>query len=446
MRVIEILREFVDSENTGPTDPVEGLTYLLTHHRLSPVALKLISHTVTSIEKADAQQPPANPDLQLQQPQVPQQLQQPQDQQNTVPTEPDDQEPNELAPTDDEDELYEVVMDKQSLIASIKKLDPSSPKLQGLFYQIQDDVFKKMVSDIVKNKIKFKANETYELIKSKVRSLSTKVPVNIMDEFLKLCSGPGVIDTPSMISGSTTGGQQIPLVDQKFKKVADAFLNLNLERLGKGEIGLAFMGIDARKESSDVSISGLAIEVKAAKGSDFFMKGNPDEGGFGHQVEAAKKFITALNSAGASFKQTNRSKQGGIAAVGKTNIKYLNSFFAIMGKEKTVNTLTEVLKILCKKSPKIVDNYTAEILDSVSEDGSILYNNLELVASKINFDYYKQMSGHEGVLVLNLSKFEYAYVNDANGWANLINIGTLLQKYPLDFRSNGLGGIAYDMA
>jgi len=444
MRVIEILREFVDSENAGPTNPVEGLTYLLTHHRLSPVVLKQISHTVTNIEKTDAQQPQAIPSLQAQQSQ--QQLQQPQGQQNTEPTEPIDQDSDEIDPIDDGDEdLNEVIMDQQSLVASILSLNPNSPQLQGLYYQTADDVFKKMVSDIVKAKIKFKTRETYELIKSKVRSLSTKVPVDIMDEFLKLCLEQGVIDAPSMISGNNTGGQ-IPLVDQKFRKVADAFLDLNLERLGKGEIGLAFMGIDALKESSDVSISGLAIEVKAAKGSDFFMKGNPDEGGFGHQVEAVKIFVKALNSVGADFKETNRSKQGGIAAVGRTNIKYLNSFFTLMGRMKTINTLIEVLKILCKKDPKIVNAYKSEIKGSVSRDGSIIYKNLELVAAKINFDYYKQMSKHEGVLVLNLPKFEYAYVNDATGWADLINLGILLQKYPLDFRSNGLGGIAYDMA
>jgi hypothetical protein len=444
MRVIEILREFVDSENTGPTNPVDGLTYLLTYHKLSPVALKLIANTVDSIEKTTAQTQMITPALPVQPAQQPQAVPQPQSPTDDAAVEPTDADNPEYEPTDNEEELTETVMDKQSLMAAIKKLDPKSPKLQGLFYQIQDDVFKKIVSEIVKNKIKFKTRETYELIKSKVRSLSTKVPVDIMDEFLRLCAGNGVIDAPSMISGETPGGP-IPLIDQKFRRVADAFLDLNLERLGKGEIGLAFMGIDAHKESSDVSISGLPIEVKAAKGSDFFMKGNPDEGGFGHQAEAAKKFIGALNKAGADFKETNRSKQGGIAAVGKTNIIYLNSFFAIMGRQKTVDTLLTVLKTFCKKSPEIVDNYEDEIINAVKEDGTIIYKNLELVASKINFDYYKAMSGHSGVLVLNLPEFEYAYVNDAEGWADLINIGILVQKYPLDFRSNGLGGIAYDM-
>ncbi|NBR24449.1 MAG: hypothetical protein EBU08_11900, partial [Micrococcales bacterium] len=108
-----------------------------------------------------------------------------------------------------------------------------------------------------------------------------------------------------MISGDIPDQTRIPLVDARYQKIAEAFLDLNLERLGKGEIGLAFMGINAVKETSDISIGGQAIEVKATKGkSDFFMKGNPDEGGFGHQAEAVKILVNALNKVGANLKPT----------------------------------------------------------------------------------------------------------------------------------------------
>jgi hypothetical protein len=349
-------------------------------------------------------------------------------------------------PEDEEQPMYEAKRqqsEEAELLAYISNVQ-NKAKLGRLLYVVKDEQFKILASKIVKKKIKFKPRESYELIKTKIRSLSTRVPVAVMTDFLNTCLESGVIDTLGMVSGDVQS-TQIPLTDQKYRGIAEAFLSLNLERLGKGEIGLAFMGIDAVKETSDISIAGIPIEVKASSGTDFYMKGNPDEGGFGHQTEALKILVKALNDAGAKYKSTNRSKQGGIAALGKTNTPILNQYFSVLGHEGTYNTLVSVLKELNKKAPEIVDKYSKEIENAIGEDGTIDYAALSLATAKINYEYYQLMSHHEGVLILNLGSFQFVYITDSQTFAELVGTNVLQQMYAIDFRSNGLGGVAYTM-
>ena len=441
-REFKTILEFVQ-EPSVTSDPAADLEYLITNTELTPTVRDLIAKTVKGLIKQQELEPqePVEP----QQVQDPQNVQQPQ---TPPPIKPKAQvgEPMGQDPEDEEQPMYEAKRqqsEEAELLAYISNVQ-NKAKLGRLLYVVKDEQFKILASKIVKKKIKFKPRESYELIKTKIRSLSTRVPVAVMTDFLNTCLESGVIDTLGMVSGDVQS-TQIPLTDQKYRGIAEAFLSLNLERLGKGEIGLAFMGIDAVKETSDISIAGIPIEVKASSGTDFYMKGNPDEGGFGHQTEALKILVKALNDAGAKYKSTNRSKQGGIAALGKTNTPILNQYFSVLGHEGTYNTLVSVLKELNKKAPEIVDKYSKEIENAIGEDGTIDYAALSLATAKINYEYYQLMSHHEGVLILNLGSFQFVYITDSQTFAELVGTNVLQQMYAIDFRSNGLGGVAYTM-
>ena len=116
-----------------------------------------------------------------------------------------------------------------------------------------------------------------------------------------------------------------------------------------------------------------------------------------------------------------------------------------MGRDATIDLLIGVLKELNKKLPEIVDTYTDELAAAVNEDGVVDYQALKLVTAKVNFDYYKAMSHHEGILVLNLQAFQFVYATDPAVFSELVSSNVLQQMFAIDFRSNGLGGIAYMM-
>jgi hypothetical protein len=428
--IINPLIEFVDQSS----DPSKDLEYLILHTELSPEVRKFITNTVQDIlskEKSSAMPVQSTGTA------ISKNVQDPNTQSQPVPA------PIVKQPARPEDQVVSEGSSEEDELLSYINDVKNKGELSRLLYVVRDKQFKDIASEIVEIKIKFKPKETYELIKGKIRALSSKVPVNVMTDFLNQCKAGGVLDASAMLK--TIGVSNIPLVDPRFQVVAQAFLDLNLERLGKGEIGLAFMGINAVKEKSDISIDNLQIEVKASKGTDFFMKGNPDEGGFGNQSEAVAYLTDQLNRAGGKFKKTNLAKQGGIAVIGRANISALNQYFAVMGRAKVIDVLVNVLKILNKGAPELVDNYIEDISKSVLPDGSIHYNVLSMTTAKINFDYYKTMSQHNGVLLLDLTAFQYAYTDNAKSFVDLISKGILHQMYAVDFRSNGLGGIAYMM-
>jgi hypothetical protein len=114
-----------------------------------------------------------------------------------------------------------------------------------------------------------------------------------------------------------------------------------------------------------------------------------------------------------------------------------------MGQEKTVECIVSVLKAIHRNSPEMVDQYKEEIASAINEDGIINYELLCIPTAKLNFDYYKAMSGHDGVLMLNIDSFTYFYATDSESFANLTTNGALKQISAIDFRTNSLGGLAY---
>jgi len=427
MRFFEFTYNKVTNEEVG-SNPADDLAYLISNTELSPEVLKYIQDTLNTIVDTEE-------DGEIEQ----------RSYSNTEIQSPGSSiAPDKEDPTDKLKESSTASMEAElkAALDLAKKQGTHDKKLSQLLYIVRDDAFKKLASEIVKNKFKSKNQESYELIKNKIRGLSTKIPVYLMTDFLNDCKEGGVIDAPQMIRNEGKSSN-IPVSDPKYINVVKAFLDIELPRIGRGEIGLAFAGIDTVKGATDITVSGIDIEVKASRGVDFFMKGNADEGGFGNQNKAVEILAKKLATVGSKFKANNRSKQGGIASVGKTNITTFNLFFQRLGHDETVNLLVDVLKELNKKKPDIVEQYRQDIEDAVAEDGSVNYSRLGLATAKINFDYYKAMANHAGVLVLNLKDFQYHYISKSETWAKYIKNNILVQQYALDFRTNGLGGIAY---
>ena len=271
------------------------------------------------------------------------------------------------------------------------------------------------------------------------------IDVTLMTDFLNDCLTVGVIDTPSMIGGSTASNK-IPLSNPAYEPIIKALLEITLPggaAVGKGEIGMAFAGIDTVKETTDITVGKSAVEVKASQGtSDFYMKGTAGAG-FANHMKGLKELVSNLNDAGANFKPSNEVKNGGIAQFNDKTVNVLQPYFKKMGAEKTLEVIMKVLRAIHKNEPEMVNKYEEEIALSIKEDGSIDYELLTMPTAKLNFEYYKAMSGHDGVLMINIDAFTYFYVDNPESFADLVSNGTLKIKGAIEFRTNSLGGLAY---
>jgi hypothetical protein len=453
MRIPELLKEFAPPTNLGKN--AQDLMYIINNVAMTPNELDFVAKTLSKILGKQETQPVEKP-AQTPVNQVPTPPAKPSTPQKTPTNTLTPGIQNQIKPlgtsknimgAEPEDSGIQEAKaaagpNKQQILDFLKSAKDDAA-LAPLVYMLSLKKFKQLTKKIVDKKFKFKSDETLKAIDAKIDILKDHIEVATMFDFLNACLAGGVIDCDAMIA---TPGDYIdlPLTDQKFKTIVDHLLQINLERLGKGEIGLAFAGINALKVSSDINIGNTAIEVKASSGTDFFMKGNAGEGGFGYQVKAAKLFINALNSVGGQYASSNKSKSGGVAALGATNHKSIDLFFQKLGQEAVINLLVSVEKQLCKEKPEIVDTYIDNISDAVSETGSVDYQKLGFATARINFDYYKEMSHHDGVLILNLRSLQSAYAPDADTFINMMQNGIVKQKFALDFRDNGMGGIAYD--
>jgi hypothetical protein len=452
MRILEIICESVESENTSNA---EDLLYLLDNTDMRPEELAVIASELKKIAGE-------NDDISdVDQSTAPGQQTEPLDQ--IEPEEPVTAEPETEEPVDTPDNVDNEIQERVENQKTVKKKKTVTKQsyreqieqylnqvtddnqLKGLVYNIHIAKFKDLAKKIVDNKIKSKAKEIYKAIESLIPNLGDTVEVSLMTDFLNDCLTTGVIDTPAMISGSATNNR-ILLSNDQYEPIIKAFLGLTLPggaAIGGGEIGIAFAGIDTTKEATDIKVGELDIEVKASRDTnDFFMKGIAG-GGFANQKKGVKELVKYLNNAGANFKESNEVGKGGIAQLNNATTRKLQPYFKKMGQEKTVECIVSVLKAIHRNSPEMVDQYKEEIASAINEDGIINYELLCIPTAKLNFDYYKAMSGHDGVLMLNIDSFTYFYATDSESFANLTTNGALKQISAIDFRTNSLGGLAY---
>lgn len=430
----KLLKEFAPPAGSGKN--AQDLMYIINNTNMTPAELEFVAKTLSKIIDNDTpqKQAPAAPEI------TPTNNLSPGVQNQIKPL---DASKNIIGAEPEVPAIQEAVGPNQQEILNFLQTAKDDAALAPLVYMLSMKKFKELTKKIVNLKFKFKTKETLSAIDAKIDILKDSTDVATMTDFLNGCLAGGVIDCNTMIA---TPGKYIdlPITDQRFRTIIDHLLQVNLERLGKGEIGLAFAGINALKVTSDINIGDTAIEVKATSGlSDFFMKGNPGEGGFGNQLKAAKIFIDAINYVGGKYAASNKSKANGIAALGVNNHKEINLLFQKMGYDKVKNLLVDVEKQICKLKPEVVDRYIDDITGAIAPDGSVDYKLLGYATAKINFDYYKEMSHHDGVLILNLNGLQSAWAPDAETFVSMIESGVIKQQYALDFRDNGMGGIAY---
>lgn len=452
MRVLEIIRESVEAQ-VAPDSNAEDLLYLLDNVKMRPEELANIANSLKQIA-SDYSEIDSEPE--------PIQAVEPVDQaepEEPVTAEPETDEPVDIPEEPAGDEIQERTERKKSRSkASPAKTTSYREQIEQYLGQISNDEdlrelvfsihinkFKELAKKIVEVKIKSKTKETYRAIEAVIPSLGASVDVSLMTDFLNECATTGVIDTPAMVGGDTSSNR-IPLTNDAYEPIVRALLDITLPggaAVGKGEIGIAFAGIDSIKETTDISVGSLAVEVKASQGtSDFYMKGTAGAG-FGNHMAGVKELVTHLNKARANFKPSNEVKNGGIASFNDKTVKALQPYFKKMGQEKTYEMIMKVLKKIHANSPDTVEKYGEEILSCINEDGTVDYEMLLMPTAKLNFEYYKEMSGHDGVLMINIDAFTYFYVEDPESFADLVANGALKQKGAIEFRTNSLGGLAY---
>lgn len=457
MKILEIIQESIESQ---PADSnAEDLRYLLDNVRMSPEELAAIAKDLEQIamDQEDVGTEPEPTDYNDATDSYPGQ---PNGPAQPVTAEPESEEPvdNPEEPADEDNiqervETKKVPVKKKPVKAATYREQieqylsqiPKDEDLRELVFSIHVRKFKELAKKIVQTKIKSKSAEAYRAIDGIIPNLGATIDVTLMTDFLNECLTTGVVDTPSMLNNSTENNR-IPLSNPAYEPIVRSLLEITLPggaAVGKGEIGMAFAGIDTVKEVTDIKVGELDVEVKASQGtSDFYMKGTAGAG-FGNHMAGVKELVSNLNKAGANFKASNEVKNGGIAQLNEKTVGALQPYFKKMGPEKTLQVLMSVLKAIHKNEPEMVDKYEEEISIAINENGAIDYELLLVPTAKLNFEYYKAMSGHDGVLMLNIDAFTYFYVQDPESFAELVSNGTLKQKGVIEFRTNSLGGLAY---
>lgn len=457
MRILEIISESIESSPVmGPN--AEDLLYLLDNVDMRPEELAAIASELKDLASDYADIDSESEPTEIE----PEPTEEPVGQ--TEPQEPVTAEPETEEPVDEPEETDDTAI--QERVASPKTAKKKKivsketyrnqveqylstitddEELKELVYSIHVKKFKDMAKNIVNTKIKSKAKETYNAIEAVIPNLGATIDVSLMTDFLNQCMTTGVIDTPAMLAGSLDNNR-IPLSNDEYEPIVKALLGITLPggaAVGKGEIGIAFAGIDTTKESTDIKVGNVDVEVKASQGtSDFYMKGTAGAG-FAFHMKGLRTLVSKLNDAGANFKASNEVKNGGIASLNDKTVKALQPYFKKIGKEETLETLMSVLKAIHRNSPETVEKYREEVDAAINDDGTIDYELLLIPTSKLNFEYYKEMSGHGGVLMINVDAFTYFYVEDPESFAELVSNGSLKQKAAVEFRTNSLGGLAY---
>ena len=427
------------------TGPLKDINYVLQNAPVSPELLTKISGFLKQLSPEKQQ---TTQTTQTTQPVAPQQSRVAPKLAPTTASKPVAQEPVAQEPIDPEtDNLYEA---KQGSYASeiIKAVEAGLPEeLQAkILYAIKLDAYRNLTDEIITKKIKDKVETIRPLIHEKIDGMGKVISVTAMIDFLNVCKKSGTIDAPKMVSTPTQGATlPIPVLKPEFNKIFTVLCDINpgsAAALGKGEVALAFTGVNTIKSTSDIQVAGKDIEVKSTlKGSDFFLKGAK---GYGKKVsDALGKLVSAVNSVGAKLKNVNAAKEGGISQLNNLWVNNLNPYFSKLGQKKVQKLFIDILQDVY--SEMSMSGYSKDIISSVNSDGTVDYGLLRLATSKIAFDYYKKTAGHDGILMMNVDKLTYSFQTKSNGFSELVRTGLLSQTSAIDFRNSALGAPTFKL-
>lgn len=327
-------------------------------------------------------------------------------------------------------------------------------QLTELVFITRKEEFKRYINLIVSDKftINGRPTESLNTLTSTILGLHETVCPTIVRNFLIDCCNGGVIDLPTMLS-CEDGLYRLPIKNNAYRPIVDKLLNLNLggqSAVGRAELGLAFMGINTIKDRSDITVSlediPINVEIKASKNrSDFFMKiidtKSKTVSDDSTYMDGLKLLIDAVNSVGGEFNYTNSSTNCGISQLNPKTVTMLNYYFKKLGHDAVYQLLINILN--ANYNEGVVSNYSAEIKNCISQDGTVIYDSFKVSTSKINFDYYKSISNHNGVLMINLDNLTFSYQKTAEGFAKLIEKKIIVPISAIDFRGSSHGCLSF---
>lgn len=338
-------------------------------------------------------------------------------------------------------------------ILSFLGSNPDPQLVTQMLHVIKKNAYRNLIDEVIKQKFqsKEKASQTIKQeIYQKLDSVSESVPVKVMLDFLNECLAGGVIDCPKMISAGDTDvltRNPFPITNEAYRKIILGLCNISLSggaASGRGEIGLAFAGMNTIKGAKDIRINEQDIEVKAsAAGTDFWLKGTK-----GFSKDKAKRasdiLLSKLNTVGGKFSLSQLKKEGGLAQITPRSTAILNPLFQKLGQVETQKLLKDVIKTL--HSATSIDEFDSDIDASVNQDGSVDIRKLEIAVGKIAYFYYQKMEGHAGVLVLNVDDLTYTYIKSPSDMATAIQSLGLQATGVINFRPNSEGSTTWKLA
>lgn len=326
----------------------------------------------------------------------------------------------------------------------------TSYELKSIIFHLNVERMKILINQTIEEKFLIKNADLVETITGSIIGLAKTIEVETVIEFLEKCAAGGIIDIHTLLNHKD-GIFHFPMNKTKYRLIIETLLNINISNgnasIGRGEIGIAFMCKNAFKGYTDISVKDgdrmFPVEIKSTRNkTDFFMKPSNEQGSY---LDAAYLLIDGVNSVGGNFNKSNKVADNGIAQLNNKTSNMLDHYFQKLGKDRTQELLFNVLSKNYNQIPNFVDQYKTKINESVKESGSVNYDKFKVVTSELNFDYYKEVSHHEGVLMLNVSELSFTYQTSGDQFSKLVERQLLTAISAIDFRTSSTGGLAFKM-
>lgn len=231
-------------------------------------------------------------------------------------------------------------------------------------------------------------------------------------KFLQQCATPGrVIDLSTLVSKAGNGRLPIPEQYQSIcKHLARLAPGTSNARTGKGELMLIMIGNNTEKATpGDIKVNNDLVEVKASDVSgsamsDFVL-------GKMNTASARKILVNTINQvAGKTVFLDKEAKAKlpngatGISGIGRDTLPILNTYFAQMGRADVVNMFTSMLEASVGTELR---SQISEVVNAISEDGTLDPALIIPPMKKLVFDYYQLKNKHAGLLTLNVETLNY---------------------------------------
>lgn len=324
-------------------------------------------------------------------------------------------------------------------------------ELKSVIFHLNTDKIKTLITKIISKKFLINTSDLAETITTSIISLANTMDSEIVVEFLEKCLYEGGVFDVHTLLDDVVRIQNFPLKRTPYRPIIETLLNINISNgnaaIGRGEIGIAFMCTNAFKGYTDISVESgtgmIPVEIKSTRNrNDFFMSAGTDQSSY---LEAVNLLVDGVNSVGAKYAKTNKVKDDGIAQLNAKTANSLDYYFNKLGKAGTEQLLIDVLCKNYNQVDNFISAYEPKIRACIYNSGYLNYDKFKVVTSELNFDYYKLMSQHHGVLMLNVSDLTFTYQTSGDKFSKLVESNLITATSAIDFRTSGNGGLAFKM-